>query len=70
LVFCDGTVLRLRQDEITKALAEQHQAAPCEYQILGAIEKQLTEQQQQQQRHASQKVTWKATLAATTTSAF
>jgi hypothetical protein len=73
LVFCDGTILRLRQDEIVKALAEQHQAAPCEYQILAAIEKQVKEhqqqQRQQQQRHtgANQKVNRKAT---TTTTAF
>jgi hypothetical protein len=52
LVFCDGTILRLRQDEIVKALAEQHQAAPCEYQILAAIEKQLKEQHQQERQTA------------------
>jgi hypothetical protein len=66
LVFCDGTILRLGQDEIVNSLAEQHQAAPCEYQILAAIEKQLKEQQQR--RQANPKVNAKS--KATTTNAF
>ncbi|KDO35657.1 hypothetical protein SPRG_18819 [Saprolegnia parasitica CBS 223.65] len=36
-VFEDAVALTLKQDELVTALAEQHQAAPCEYQILRAL---------------------------------
>jgi len=38
LVFEDGNVLTLEQDELVKSLAEQHQAAPSEYQVLKALQ--------------------------------
>jgi hypothetical protein len=37
IVFEDGVDLSLEQDELVKSLAEQHQAAPSEYQILRAL---------------------------------
>jgi hypothetical protein len=37
IVFEDGVDLSLEQDELVKSLAEQHQAAPSEYQILHAL---------------------------------
>jgi hypothetical protein len=56
-LFVMGQFGAYDKTKIAKALAEQHQVAPCD-------EKQLKEKQQQQRRHASQKVTRKA--AATT----
>lgn len=41
LMFQDGTRLSLQQDELVAELAEQHQAAPCEYQILDALRKRV-----------------------------
>ena len=43
LVFKDGTYLSLTQDELVSKLAEQHQAAPCEFQILKALEQRLSD---------------------------
>jgi hypothetical protein len=40
-VFSDGTVLTLEQESLVQSMAEQHQAAPSEYQILSAITRQL-----------------------------
>jgi len=37
ILFEDGVVITLKQDELVTSLAEQHQAAPCEYQILQAL---------------------------------
>ena len=41
LVFEDGVVVALHEGEFVAALAEQHQAAPCEYQILTALKEKL-----------------------------
>ena len=41
LVFEDGVVVALHESEFVAALAEQHQAAPCEYQILTALKEKL-----------------------------
>jgi hypothetical protein len=37
IVFLDGVVISLEHKELVTSLAEQHQAAPCEYQILQAL---------------------------------
>lgn len=37
IVFQDGLVLRLEQNDLVKSLADKHQAAPSEYQILNAL---------------------------------
>lgn len=37
LVFPDGVTIHLQEDEFVTALAKQHQAAPCEFQILSAL---------------------------------
>ena len=37
VLFEDGIAFSLEQDELVTSLAEQHQAAPCEYQILQAL---------------------------------
>jgi hypothetical protein len=37
IVFEDGLAVTLQQDELVGSLAVQHQAAPCEYQILQAL---------------------------------
>ena len=37
LVFQDGLCVSLQQDDLVAEMAEQHQAAPCEYQILAAL---------------------------------
>ena len=39
ILFEDGVALTLEQDELVTSLALQHQAAPCEYQILEALRK-------------------------------
>ncbi|EQC39191.1 hypothetical protein, variant [Saprolegnia diclina VS20] len=41
-IFEDAVALTLKQDELVTALAEQHQAAPSEYQILRALCQYLT----------------------------
>jgi hypothetical protein len=41
LVFEDGVVVSLHEGKFVAALAEQHQAAPCEYQILTALKEKL-----------------------------
>jgi hypothetical protein len=41
LVFEDGQAVTLEQDELVTSLAEQHQAAPSEYQILKALKDKL-----------------------------
>ena len=41
LVFTDGVCVSLQQDELVAELAEQHQAAPCEHQILVALRKRV-----------------------------
>jgi hypothetical protein len=43
LVFEDGVVVSLHEGEFVSALAEQHQAAPCEYQILTALKEKLAD---------------------------
>ena len=52
LIFQDGLCLNLGDDLVT-TMAEQHQAAPCEYQILAAIVAQIQQQRQQQQKRSS-----------------
>jgi hypothetical protein len=37
VVFANGVVVTLGETEFVQALAEQHQAAPCEFQILSAL---------------------------------
>ena len=37
IVFRDGVILTLEQEDLVKTLAEKHQAAPSEYQILVAL---------------------------------
>jgi hypothetical protein len=41
LIFNDGVLLTLHQDELVNFMAEQHQAAPTEYQILKTIKEKL-----------------------------
>jgi len=41
LLFKDGRYLTIQQDELISQLAEQHQAAPCEFQILSALRKRV-----------------------------
>lgn len=41
LIFEDGQVVTLEQDELVTSLAEQHQAAPSENQILNALQAKL-----------------------------
>ena len=43
LVFLDGTYITLRQKEWVSSLAEQHQAAPSEYQVLKALIERIQE---------------------------
>ncbi|OQR88556.1 hypothetical protein THRCLA_22843 [Thraustotheca clavata] len=47
-LFQDGKTLTLKQDELVNSLAEQHQAAPSEYQILNAFCKMLLTNKDQQ----------------------
>jgi hypothetical protein len=44
IVFEDDVALTLQQDELVSSLALQHQAAPCEYQILEALCKKRDEE--------------------------
>ncbi len=39
IVFADGILLTFDQQELVSSLAEQHQAAPCEHQIIQALVK-------------------------------
>eukprot|EP00977_Amphora_coffeiformis_P000988 scaffold212_cov173-Amphora_coffeaeformis.AAC.14 len=43
LVFKDANHLTIQQDELVSQLAEQHQAAPCEFQILSALQNRIAE---------------------------
>ena len=40
-VFSDGATIDLLEDEFVAHLASQHQAAPCEFQIINALKKKL-----------------------------
>ena len=51
IIFVDGVVVSLEQDELVTSLAEQHQAAPCEYQILHALCKKRDEVMSLQNGH-------------------
>jgi len=37
LIFEDGLIVTMQQEDLVKSLAEKHQAAPCEYQVLLAL---------------------------------
>ncbi|KAL7563180.1 hypothetical protein ACA910_014456 [Epithemia clementina (nom. ined.)] len=50
LVFANQVHLTLDQESLVQAMAEQHQAAPSEYQILHVLQQHLSQQQQQQQQ--------------------
>jgi hypothetical protein len=53
ILFEDDRALTLQQDELVRSLAVQHQAAPCEYQILEALCKKRDEASfQWNQEHA------------------
>lgn len=49
LIFSDGNMLEFHQDELVKHMAEQHQAAPSEYQILRAIQAKLTSEKRRKE---------------------
>lgn len=40
-VFQDGAKLTLRQEDLVRSMSEQHQAAPCEYQIMTMLRTKL-----------------------------
>lgn len=58
LVFLDGTYITLRQKEWVSSLAEQHQAAPSEYQVLKALIERIQEHKPDAPSKSTPVVVW------------